>query len=99
MSQQAVLALIDTESSARLHQATVDTRQKAWLTCVAREGARDWLSAQPSKALGLHLRPAEKYRIGILVFRQEAISNIHGDHVIICAIRVERIAKHNHLRD
>jgi hypothetical protein len=113
MTQQAISKLIDTESSARLHQATTDTREKARLNCVAREGAGDWLSALPSKALGLHLRPHEfttavKYRLGMPVFRQEGVcpmvrcevaSNAFGDHAISCAIRGERIAKHNHLRD
>jgi hypothetical protein len=112
MSQQAISALIDTESSARLHQATVDTREQARLNCVARQGAGDWLTALPSKALGLHLRSNEfttaaKYRLGLPVFRQEGacplgcevISNVFGDHAISCAIHGERIAKHNHLRD
>ena len=71
------------------------------------------MTALPSRTLGLHLRPEEfvfgaKYRLGMLVFpttgtcpargcRQD--SDLMGDHALSCAIGVERIARHNGLRD
>jgi hypothetical protein len=112
-SQQAVSKLIDAEAASRLHLATTVVRDRARLNCVARDGAGDWLTALPSKQLGLHLRSGEfifavKHRLGLPVFREagecpaqrcEAVSDVHGDHAISCAIGGERISKHNHVRD
>ena len=103
----------DSEAAARLFQGTEETRDRARLNCVAREGAGDWLTALPSKALGLHLRSGEfilaaRFRLGLPVFRQagecpmprcKTFSDIFGFHAIVCATGSLRIAKHNHLRD
>jgi hypothetical protein len=113
MTQRELSSIIDAEASARLHLATTEPRDRARLNCVARESAGDWLTALPSKALGLHLRSGEflfaaKYRLGLPVFREagecpaprcKAASDVFGDHAISCAIGGERIAKHNHIRD
>ena len=80
---------------------------------MSREGSGDWLTALPSKALGLHLRMSEfilavRYRLGLPIFLQEGncpmnrcqgFGDKYGDHAISCAINGERIAKHNHVRD
>ena len=76
MTQRLISGLIDTEASARLHQATGVTRDKARLNYVGREGAGDWLTALPSQSLGLHLQSSEflfavKYRLGMAVFSRE----------------------------
>ena len=73
MSQQNLSALVDSESSRRLMEETVEVKERARLRCVEREGAGDWLGALPSKALGLHLRRSEfvaagRYRLGLPVF-------------------------------
>ena len=113
MTQRSLSVLVDTEASSRLLQATVDERELARLRCVGREGAGDWLTAFPSKALGLHLRRSEfvaaaKYRLGLPVFEREAecpmprcpgLSDNMGDHAISCGLGGERIARHNHVRD
>ena len=113
MTQRSLSVLVDTETSSRLHQATVDERELARLKCLGREGAGDWVTAYPSKALGLHLRRSEfvaasKYRLGLPVFEQEAecpmprcpgLSDKMGDHAISCGLGGERIARHNHVRD
>ena len=107
--------MIDTESSNLLLQSLgdEDERELARLKCVAREGAGDWLTAYPSKSLGLHLRRMEfvtaaRYRLGLPVFQVEAecpmprcvrVSDMMGDHAISCGIGGERIARHNHVRD
>ena len=81
--------------------------------CLAHNGAGDWLTALPNRALGLHLRGQEfvyraKYRLGLPVYqttgtcpargcRQE--SDPLGDHALSCTIGGERIAWHNGLRD
>ena len=113
LSQCRIWALIDTESSSRLLLATPSVRERARLNCVAREGAGDWLTALPSKALGLHLRAGEflfgaRFKLDLPVFREEgecpaqlckARSDVFGDHAISCAIGGERIARHGHLHD
>ena len=113
LRQKALSGLIDCEAASRLKEAAAGTRDKARLNCVSRAGAGDWLSALPSKALGLHLRRVEfilalRYRLGLPVFLQEGecpmprcrgFGDKHGDHAISCAIGGERIAKHNHVRD
>ena len=113
LSQKALSGLIDCEAASRLKEAATGTRDKARLNCVSRQGAGDWLSALPSKALGLHLRKSEfilalRYRLGLPVFLQEGECPMprcrghgdkYGDHAISCAIGGERIAKHNHVRD
>ena len=73
MTQRQILSLVDTESSSGLLQAAEDARTIARLKCLAREGAGDWMTAFPSKALGLHLRRTEfitavKYRLGLPIF-------------------------------
>ena len=65
--------MIDEEGASRLSEAAKETRDKARLNCVAREGAGDWLTALPSKSLGLHLRRSEfilavRYRLGLPIF-------------------------------
>ena len=114
ISQQNLLALVDSESSRRLFEETVEVKERArLLQCVEREGAGSWLCALPSKALGLHLRRSEfvaaaRYRLGLPVFSIEAecpmprcriVSDRLGDHAISCGICGERIARHNHVRD
>ena len=105
--------MIDEEAASQLAEAASETRDKARLNCVSREGAGDWLTALPSKALGLHLRRSEfilavRYRLGLPIFLQagdcpmprcRGFSDTFGDHAISCAIGGERIAKHNHVRD
>ena len=67
--------MVDTESAKALLQSFDDNeREKARLKCLAREGAGDWLTAFPSKSLGLHLRRMEfvtaaRYRLGLPVFQ------------------------------
>ena len=113
LRQKALSGLIDCEAASRLLEAAAGTRDRARLNCVSRAGAGDWLSALPSKALGLHLRKSEfilaaRYRLGLPVFLQEGdcpmprcrgYGDRYGDHAISCAIGGERIAKHNHVRD
>ena len=113
MSQRALSGLVDKEAALRLHNGAVLERDKARLNCVARDGSGDWLTALPSKALGLHLRKSEfilaaRYRLGLPIFLQEGncpmtncqgFGDKYGDHSISCAINGERIAKHNHVRD
>ena len=113
MKQRALSGLIDKEAAERLHNGAVSERDKARLNCVARDGSGDWLTALPSKALGLHLRKSEfilaaRYRLGLPIFLQEGncpmancqgFGDKYGDHSISCAINGERIAKHNHVRD
>ena len=113
MRQRHLSGLIDMEAKQRLHNAAVSERDKARLNCVAREGCGDWLTALPSKALGLHLRKSEfilaaRYRLGLPIYLQEGVCPMtncrgfgdkYGDHSISCAINGERIAKHNHVRD
>ena len=113
MRQKALSGLIDCEAASRLREAAAGTRDRARLNCVSRAGAGDWLSALPSRALGLHLRKSEfilavRYRLGLQVFLQEgecpmprcrSFGDSYGDHAISCAIGGERIAKHNHVRD
>ena len=105
--------LIDTEAASKLFSSASETRDKARLNCVSREGAGDWLTALPSKSLGLHLRKSEfilatHYRLGLPVFLTEGACPMErcrgfgdkfGDHAISCAIGGERISKHNHVRD
>ena len=74
--QKALSGLIDSEAASRLREAAAGTRDRARLNCVSRAGAGDWLSALPSKALGLHLRKCElilaaRYRLGLPIFLQE----------------------------
>ena len=97
------------EASLRLFNAATSEKDKARLNCVSREGSGDWLTALPSKALGLHLRMSEfilavRYRLGLPIFLQEGncpmnrcrgFGDKYGDHAISCAINGERIAKHN----
>ena len=113
MTQRQISGLVDTESASRVLQSAEGERNKARLNCLAREGAGDWLTAIPSKALGLHLRRIEfitavKYRLGLPIFLQEgecpvprcrSRNDIFGDHAISCGYGGERIAKHNHVRD
>ena len=113
MNQKELSQKVEKEAAARLHNAAVDQRDNARLNCVSREGAGDWLTAIPSKALGLHLRPQEftlavRYRLGLPVFllegecpaaRCRGHNDIWGDHAVSCAIGGERISKHNHVRD
>ena len=113
MKQRFLSSLIDKEAALRLHNKAASERDKARLNCVAREGSGDWLTALPSKALGLHLRKSEfilaaRYRLGLPIFLQEGkcpmvncqgFGDKFGDHSISCAINGERIAKHNHVRD
>ena len=113
MRQKALSGLIEKEASLRLFNAATSERDKARLNCVSREGSGDWLTALPSKALGLHLRMSEfilavRYRLGLPIFLQEGncpmnrcrgFGDKYGDHAISCAINGERIAKHNHVRD
>ena len=113
MTQQQLLILVDVEAASRKKEAAVEVRDTARLGCISREGAGDWLSALPSKTLGLHLRNTEfltaaKYQLCLPVYRQEgqrpastckAVSNVFRDHVISCGYGGERIAKHNHMRD
>ena len=113
MTQRQISGLVDTEAASRLKQATSEVRDKARLNCLAREGAGDWLTAIPSKVLGLHLRRREfitavKYRLGAPIFQEEgecpvprckAVNDVFGDHAISCGYGGERIAKHNHVRD
>ena len=98
--------MVDTESAKVLLQSFDDEREQARLKCLAREGAGDWLTAFPSKSLGLHLRRMEfvtaaRYRLGLPVFQVEAecpmprcvrLSDTMGDHAISCGIGGERIA-------
>ena len=113
MSQRVLSGLIDKEAAQRLQNSAGSDRDKARLNCVAREGSGDWLTALPSKALGLHLRKSEfilaaRYRLGLPIYLQEGrcpmdncqgFGDKYGDHSISCAINGERIAKHNHVRD
>ena len=113
MSQKALSELIDKAAAQRLQNAAASERDLARLNCVARDGSGDWLTALPSKALGLHLRKSEfilaaRYRLGLPIFLQEGtcpmtncqgFGDKYGDHSISCAIKGERIAKHNHVRD
>ena len=113
MRQKALSGLIEKEASLRLLDSATSERDKARLNCVSREGSGDWLTALPSKALGLHLRMSEfilavRYRLGLPIFLQEGdcpmnrcrgFGDKYGDHAISCAINGERIAKHNHVRD
>ena len=113
MRQKALSGLIEKEASLRLLDSATSERDKARLNCVSREGSGDWLTALPSKALGLHLRMSEfilavRYRLGLPIFLQEGdcpmnrcrgFGDKFGDHAISCAINGERIAKHNHVRD
>ena len=113
MSQRALSGLIDKEAALRLLNGAVTERDKARLNCVARDGSGDWVTAPPSKALGLHLRKSEfflaaRYRLGLPIFQREGncpmtncqgFGDKYGDHSISCAINGERIAKHNHVRD
>ena len=113
MTQRKISALVDEESHSRLIEAVTVPRELARLKCVSREGAGDWLTALPSKTLGLHLRKTEfitaiRYRLGLPIFRTQgecpmpvchANNDVMGDHAISCAIGGERISKHNHVRD
>ena len=113
MTQRKLSALVDEESHSRLIEATAAPRELARLKCISREGAGDWLTALPSKTLGLHLRKTEfitaiRYRLGLPIFRTQgecpmpvchANNDVMGDHAISCAIGGERISKHNHVRD
>jgi hypothetical protein len=61
-----------------LHAASGDTRTTARLNSVSLKHAGDWLNAQPSYHLGLHMRPQEfrvaaQYRLGITVFASEGV--------------------------
>ena len=76
MSQRVLSGLIDKEAAQRLQNSAGSDRDKARLNCVAREGSGDWLTALPSKALGLHLRKSEfilaaRYRLGLPIYLQE----------------------------
>ena len=117
MTQRSLSSLVDERTSSQLLlgvlDSALDPRETGRLRCVAREGAGDFLTAFPSKALGLHLRKSEfvtavKYRLGVPVYRLEApcpmprcgqVSDVLGDHAISCGIGGERIARHNHVRD
>ena len=73
MTQRKLSALVDEESHSRLIEATAAPRELARLKCISREGAGDWLTALPSKTLGLHLRKTEfitaiRYRLGLPIF-------------------------------
>ena len=59
MTQRKISALVDEESHSRLIEAVTVPRELARLKCVSREGAGNWLTALPSKILGLHLRKTE----------------------------------------
>ena len=101
MSQRVLSGLIDKEAAQRLQNSAGSDRDKARLNCVAREGSGDWLTALPSKALGLHLRKSEfilaaRYRLGLPIYLQEGrcpmdncqgFGDKYGDHSISCAIK------------
>ena len=78
-TQRRISALIDAETSSKLLQETTSAQDRARLNCVVREGASDWLTAIPSKALGLHLRAGE-FTFGAK----------YGDHAISCGIGGKR---------
>ena len=113
LTRRSLSAKIDAESARQLLLSQEEEREQARLRCLARAGAGDWLSAFPSKSLGLHLRRMEfvtaaRYRLGLPVFQVEADcpmprcvrrSDRLGDHAISCGIGGERIARHNHVRD
>jgi hypothetical protein len=89
MTRRQLSGLVDSTASSRLLEATTALRDRARLQCVGREGAGDWLTAIPSKALSLRLRKTEiltaaKYRIGL---------------PISCGYGGKRISRHQHLRD
>ena len=74
LTQRELSQLVDREAHLALLESAPSQREKARLMCLAREGAGDWLTALPSCALGLHLRPQEfvmgaKYRLGIPFYR------------------------------
>ena len=59
MTQRSLSSLVDERTSSQLLESVLDPRDSGRLRCIAREGAGDWLTAFPSKALGLHLRKSE----------------------------------------
>ena len=77
LTQRSLSAKIDAESARQLLLSQEDEREQARLRCLARAGVRDWLSAFPSKSLGLHLRRMEfvttaSYRLDLPVLQVEA---------------------------
>ena len=105
LSQRELSLVLDREARAALLERTTDTREQARLQCLGREGAGDWLSALPCKALGLHLSKQEfvyaaKYRLGLPVFLLArecpargclGEADSHRDHSLSCGIGGERI--------
>ena len=104
--------LVDCEANHHLVEHAVNTREKASLQCLARDGAGDWLGELPSKGLGLHIRREEfcmagRYCLGISGSTCEGLcpaprcpreSDRIGYHCLSCAIGEECIAQHNYVR-
>ena len=69
------------------------------------------MNVVPSQGLGLHLLPPEfivsvNYRLGMNIFSTIGkctacllLSDLRGDHAILCGYEGERISRHNHLRN
>ena len=59
MQQRELSGMLDHESRAALLESSTSQRKQARLRCLTCEGAGNWLTGLPSKALGLHLRRQE----------------------------------------
>ena len=96
-SQKAASVKVDFHNQSLLNQLQEgNARDLARLSSLGLKYAGSWLSAVPSPALGLHLRPAEfvpivRYRLGINVYSSEGNcptcgqhSDKTGDHALAC---------------
>ena len=68
-AQWELLSLLDSASHTNLLVATTDTRDRARLRCLEKEGAADWLGAIHRSTLDLYLKASKfKFAVNLLAW-------------------------------
>ena len=113
LTQKMVGTKVDLANQTLLSTKTMGAgeREVARMASVSLPQAGGWLNCPPLPALGLHLRGPEfviavKFRLGMQVYDSAGncpacgrLSDVMGDHGMVCGTGGERIARHNALRD
>lgn len=111
ITQRGFSKLINMALFNDLLASAPDSRSKALALSTSIKHAGDWLSAIPSKALGLHFHDLEfrlctQYWLGIHMCPEGACAlcgservDPFGDHHVVCGGNSDRIMRHDLLRD
>ena len=111
LSQHSLSRAIDEAFFADLLATAANPRSNALALSTSIRHAGDWLNVVPSSALDLHLLDREylvclQYWLGLQMFEENprcpvclSTSDHFGDHHVGCGGNMDRIFRHNSLRD